>query len=254
MDTTETEDVKLEIEPEPEPDPAVPSPETAGDPASEAFARLQGELALMRRAVEHLASERADIVIPDYGKTLTGMAKSLNEMDERLEAMADHPALQITPESIGARVAAAAEFARRTDQERINIARADMQQVVHDLRSITASARSAADQQRKLYRMAGGGLLAGILLWSFLPGTIARAMPESWQWPERMAARMVGAPSAWDAGARIMEVGNPEAWGFLVRASRIELENRKLIMGCVKRAKANGQSVGCSVSVSPSSE
>lgn len=145
MDTNDTEDVKLEIEPEPEPVPA-----TAGqrDPAAEAFARLEGELALMRRAVEHLASERADIVIPDYGATLSGMAKSLNDMDTRLEAMADHPALQITPDNIGARIAAASEFARRTDQERINIARADMQQVVHDLRSITAGERNAADQRR----------------------------------------------------------------------------------------------------------
>ena len=31
-----------------------------------------------------------------------------------------------------------------------------------------------------MIRAAGGGILAGILLWSFLPGTIARAMPESW--------------------------------------------------------------------------
>ena len=30
----------------------------------------------------------------------------------------------------------------------------------------------------------GGGVLAGILLWSFLPGTIARTVPESWHWPE----------------------------------------------------------------------
>jgi hypothetical protein len=29
----------------------------------------------MRRAVQHLAAERADIVIPDYGTTLTDMAK-----------------------------------------------------------------------------------------------------------------------------------------------------------------------------------
>jgi hypothetical protein len=31
----------------------------------------------MRRAVQHLAAERADIVIPDYGTTLTDMAKRM---------------------------------------------------------------------------------------------------------------------------------------------------------------------------------
>lgn len=43
----------------------------------------------MRRAVQHLAAARADIVIPDYGTTLTEMAKRLGEIDECLENMAD---------------------------------------------------------------------------------------------------------------------------------------------------------------------
>ncbi|MBK8376074.1 MAG: hypothetical protein IPL18_15005 [Sphingomonadales bacterium] len=80
------------------------------------------------------------------------------------------------------------------------------------MRSVTAQARNAAEQRQQLYQVAGGALLAGILLWSFLPGTVARAMPESWHWPERMAARMVGASSRWDAGARMMQSDSPEAW------------------------------------------
>ena len=71
---TDTDDVEPTLDLEPEPDPDAPVPEAAGDPAAEAFARLEGELALMRRAVQHLAAERADIVIPDYGATLTDMA------------------------------------------------------------------------------------------------------------------------------------------------------------------------------------
>ena len=52
MDTDDDDvELTLDLEPEPEPDP-----DTAGDPAAEAFARLEGELALMRRAVQHLVS------------------------------------------------------------------------------------------------------------------------------------------------------------------------------------------------------
>ncbi|MBK9589660.1 MAG: hypothetical protein IPO50_14550 [Sphingomonadales bacterium] len=36
----------------------------------------------MRRAVQHLAAERADIVIPDYGTTLTDMAKRMGAIGE----------------------------------------------------------------------------------------------------------------------------------------------------------------------------
>ena len=61
MDTDDDDvELTLDLEPEPDPVPDAPVPEAAGDPAAEAFARLEGELALMRRAVQHLAAERAD--------------------------------------------------------------------------------------------------------------------------------------------------------------------------------------------------
>ena len=41
---TDTDDVELtlDVEPEPDPDPDPPLPEVVGDPAAEAFARLEG--------------------------------------------------------------------------------------------------------------------------------------------------------------------------------------------------------------------
>ena len=99
--------------------------------------------------------------------------------------------MQMTPDSIGNRIAAAAETARQTDHDRINQARDDLHHAAQAMRSVTAHARTAAEQRQQLYQVAGGALLAGILLWSFLPGTIARVMPDSWHWPERMATRML---------------------------------------------------------------
>ncbi len=79
---TDNDDVELtlDLEPEPDPDPDPPTPDAVGDPAAEAFARLEGELALMRRAVQHLAAERADIVIPDYGPTLIDIANTFEKL------------------------------------------------------------------------------------------------------------------------------------------------------------------------------
>lgn len=245
MEIAEPEDVELEIEPEPD----AAALEAESDPAAEAFAHLEGELALMRRAVQHLAAERADIVIPDYGATLTEMAKRLGEIDECLEGMAEHPAMQMTPDSIGNRIAAAAESARRTDQDRISQARNDLHHATQEMRSVTAHARTAADQRQRLFQAAGGGMLAGILLWSFLPGTIARAMPESWHWPERMAARMVGESSRWDAGARLMQSDSPQAWNALVQAADIQRDNRDAIDACRKSAAVSRQSVRCTVRI-----
>ena len=243
----DTDDMDLKLDLEPEPDP--PAPEAAGDPAAEAFARLEGELALMRRAVQHLAAERADIVIPDYGTTLTDMAKRMGAISESLKGMAGHPAMQMTPESMGNRIAAAAEAARRTDQDRISQARDDLHNAVQAMRNVTDHARTAAEQRQQLYQVAGGALLAGILLWSFIPGTIARVMPESWHWPERMAARLVGASSRWDAGARMMQSDSPEAWNALVQAADIQRDNRDAVDACRKNAATSQQPVRCTVKI-----
>lgn len=251
---TDDDDVELTLDLEPEPDPDAPVPEAAGDPAAEAFARLEGELALMRRAVQHLAAERADIVIPDYGPTLTDMTKRIGAMSENLKGMAGHPAMQMTPDSVGNRIAAAAEAARRSDQDRISQARSDLNHAAQEMRSVTAHARTAAEQRQQLYQVAGGAMLAGILLWSFLPGTIARAMPESWHWPERMAARLVGAASRWDAGARLMQSDSSEAWNALVQAADIQRDNRDAIDACRKSAATSQQPVRCSVKIRPVSQ
>lgn len=112
------------------------------------------------------------------------------------------------------------------------------------MRAVTAHARTAAEQRRRLFQAAGGGVLAGILLWSFLPGTVARAVPDSWHWPERMAARMVGEETPWTAGIRLMRVDDPAMWDAIVQASRIERENREIISGCVKSAKATSSLSG----------
>ncbi len=260
MDNAEevTLDLKDETEPEvqakPEPSKVVQAADTEpeGDPAVEAFARLEGELALVRRAVQQLAAERADIVIPDYGKTLGGMAKQIDAILGSLGEIAEHPSMQMSPESFGARIESVALAARRADHESIEQARKDSRQATQDLRAALTQVCTADEQKRRLWQGIGGGALAGILLWSFLPGTIARAVPESWHWPERMAARMIGQPTPWNAGIQMMQAGNPVAWDAIVQASKIEQENSQVISGCAKSANRSGQIVRCSVRVSPS--
>ncbi|MDP3908501.1 DUF6118 family protein [Novosphingobium sp.] len=247
MENAQADDVELELDLEPEPD--APAPEAASDPAAEAFARLEGELALMRRAVQHLAAERADIVIPDYGTTLTDMAKRLGAISRGITTIADHPAMQLTPDSLGARIEAVAESARRSDHDRIKQARTDLNHAAQDMRAVTAQAQTAGEQRQQLFQVTAGSVLAGIFLWSFLPGTIARAMPDSWNWPEHIATRMVGASSLWDAGARMMQAGDPQAWSALLHAADIQRDNREAIEACRKSASASRQSVRCTVRI-----
>lgn len=69
MEDDHIEEVQLDLESEEPPAPQTkPEFEAAqeSDPATEAFARLEGEMAMVRHTVQNMARERADIVIPDY--------------------------------------------------------------------------------------------------------------------------------------------------------------------------------------------
>ena len=78
MEDDHIEEVQLDLEVEEPPAPQT-EPEVAqeSDPATEAFARLEGEMAMVRHSVQNVARERADIVSPDYTATLGQMADQL---------------------------------------------------------------------------------------------------------------------------------------------------------------------------------
>jgi hypothetical protein len=110
----------------------------------------------MRRAVQHLAAERADIVIPDYGTTLTDMAKRMGAISESLKGMAGHPAMQMTPDSIGA-IGSSPQQNQRGDRSRQDQPGAGrLAPCSPGMRSVTAHARTAAEQRQQLYQVAGG--------------------------------------------------------------------------------------------------
>lgn len=222
------------------------------DPATEAFSRLEREMALMRRAVEHLAAEKADITIPDYTVTLGEILQRLGAAHQTLRTIVDKPAMSLTPESLARRIDQAAQQARRTDHEELRGACNQYDHASHDLRGLVATVRTAHEQGRHLWWAAGGGLLAGCLLWAILPGIILRALPDSWHGPEKMAAHIVGEPSIWEAGARLMRAGNPEAWRGVVEAAQMVRDNRETIGGCEKAAAKTAEPVRCTIDVDAS--
>ena len=206
-------------------------------------------MALIRRAVQHLAAERADIVIPDYGPTLTEMTKRLGAIAGSIGDIAEHPAMQVTPDGFGRRIEAAAQAARRDDQGRIIDAYNELRQAAQDMRAVTSHARTSAEQRRSVFQAVGGGVLGGILLWSFLPGTIARAMPESWQWPERMARHLLGDRTITDAGIRLIRSQNPRLWDDIAEATELLSVNRNAIRRCKESARRSKRQVTCAVQV-----
>ena len=79
----------------------------------------------------------------------------------------------------------------------------------------------------------------------------ARAMPESWHWPERIARKAVGEPTILEAGIRLIRSQNPVAWEELMGAQRILTENRETLDRCIEKARKVDRSISCEIQIEP---
>jgi hypothetical protein len=208
-------------------------PEPRPNAAAEAFAhlservaameeRLEGRMAVMARALEHIAIEKQSIEFPDYGPTLAKMNGYLATLAGQTKTIMDAPAMQLTPESMAERIGEASEAARETDRATIKKSQELHHQAHADQMRAVGTIRTKQEQRRNIFYCGGGAALAMSLLWLIYPGFAASIGPQSWLWPERVARRTPGEPTLWDADIRLMRVGNPEGWQAVVDAATCE--------------------------------
>lgn len=221
------------------------------DDPTAAFERLRGEVGLLRRAVEGLTTAREAIDIPDYEPTLARTETVLGLLAKQIDAMRKSPAMTLTPEAMAGRLNASVMETINAVRGQVQASRSSLDDAVGDLRSLMASARRAAEQNRWLMIAGGGGVAAGLLLYAALAGPIARLMPTSWQWPEHMAVRVLGEQSAWDAGQRLMRKAAPESWAAIVATSPLAEGNREAVQQCRKAAEKANKPVRCTIEVKP---
>ncbi|MBZ9650303.1 DUF6118 family protein [Sphingobium sp. 3R8] len=240
-----------------------PEPEPRPDAAAEAFARLservaameerlEGRMAVMARALEHIAIEKQSLEFPDYGPTLAKMNGYLATLAGRTKTIMDAPAMQLTPESMAERIDVAADAARATDKATIKKS-LDLHHQVHaDQMRVVGTIRTKQEQRWHIFYCGGGAALAVSLLWLIYPGWAASIGPQSWHWPERVARRTLGEPTLWDAGIRLMHAGNPEGWQVIVEAADLARENRDTIAACKQAVAKAKEPVRCSIVIKTS--
>jgi Family of unknown function (DUF6118) len=179
----------------------------ADDP-TQAFESLRQEISLLHTAIQGLTAAREKI--PDYSPTLGAISRQLAAMTEGIARIEQAPAVKLTPAMMVQQLAKAAADARADDKRQMDEARADLHQAIGRIDGIAVRARSTHHQRkRELWTMVGA-FLAGILLWSFLPGMVARSLPESWHVPQWMAARTLGKEQATSNGHVIENDPTPE--------------------------------------------
>ena len=94
-----------------------------------------------------------------------------------------------------------------------------------------------------------GAALAVSLLWLVYPSWAANIGPQGWHWPERVARRVLGEPTLWDAGIRLLQAGNPDSWRAIVDAADMARENRDTIAACETAATRAKEPVRCTIRI-----
>lgn len=222
-----------------------------GDDPAAAFEQLRGEVSLLRSAIEGLTAARESIDIPDYEPTLERTEKILVALVHQIDGLSKKPAMTLTPENMGQRLNASVSDATRELQHQVQSAKSAMASAAHDLQNMVVSARRGDEQNRWLLWTGLGGLALGLLLYAALAGPIARLMPASWQWPERVAARVLAEPTQWEAGQHLMQRAAPASWAMIVAADPLADGNREALQACREAATKAKKAVRCTVEVKP---
>lgn len=224
------------------------------DEAAQAFEELRAEVTLMRRAIERLTAERFEMPEqPDYSETLGVIANAITATAQRVDRLVKSPMLAMTPEHLAGRITAAASTARQEDRQTIATARTGLEDATRQLHGYVVSARRGDEQNRWLMWSAIGGVVVGMILWAVFAGVVARAVPASWQWPERMAARSLDLPM-WEGGQRLMQAASPEGFDNIAAGDRIVTANRKVLEACQKQANKAREARRCTISIAPRKE
>lgn len=223
--------------------------EDGGDEAAQAFEALRAEVTLMRRAIERLAAERTELPeLPDYSETLGVISNNLTATAQRVDALVDSPALRLTPDALGREIAAAGGTARAEDHRALAAARSSLEDVTARLTRALREDRLAGEQNLWLAGACSIGLVLGMVVWAAFAGPIARAMPASWQWPQRMAARTLDM-EMWEGGQHLMATSSPSAFGAIVAGDRIVAANRDALAACQRAATKAKKPVHCTIEV-----
>ena len=214
------------------------------DAAAEAFEGVRGELALLRRAIEGIAARDDRPEPPDYSETLGQITKLATATYQRAEILRK----AAEEETVARQVAARITGAVAEDRQAVKTAAGELRDATRALQGVTVSARRGDEQNRLLAWTAIGGIVVGMIAWAVFAGIVARAVPASWQWPEKMAARTLAMPM-WEGGQRMMRTAAPEAFANVAAADRIAIANRRAIDACRKQTVKANKAVRCTIEV-----
>ena len=230
-------------------DDSLLDPDAEKIPLEQALEAVARRLAGVTAAVDGFAERQQDLLGRDYGEDLALIHQSCEDLRETIDALAQKPALALTPEMIGRQIEAAGRQVRKDADLALAAAHNNFQDAVSALAKMTGSVRTVRQQNQWLAGAAGFALVLGTMGGAIILPAIDWVVPEAWQWPERRAESALRR-RGWEAGERLLLVNDPERWKAIQAATQMSDANSRAIAKCASRAADRKlKSVGCSIEV-----
>jgi hypothetical protein len=231
-------------------DDSLLDPDAEKIPLEQALEAVARRLAGVTAAVDGFAERQQDLLERDYSEDLALIHQSCEGLRQTIDALAQKPALALTPEMIAQQIEAAGQGAYREVNQALVAAQGSLQCSIAALSRVTGSVRAVKRQNQMLAGAAGLSLVLGWLGGCIIPPAIDWIVPEAWQWPEKRAESALRR-DGWEAGERLLLVNDQRRWNAIQAAARLSEANSVAIRRCATRAtKRKLKSVGCSIEVS----
>jgi hypothetical protein len=217
------------------------------DSATQAFADLQAEVTVTRRAVDGLPAAIKGVLKsmapPDYAPSLGVFAKGLAGVEAKLARIEAHPTIRLTPEQHAQAIEQAGAASMRASAQRLFSQAEHMVRSAQQLEGLVGAALTKVEQQRRQWWFGAVGVVAGFMLFPLLGASLPGG--------SYLAAWAAGyGNNRWSAGIYLMGEGDPAGSSALASASKLVNANTEALRACSEAAAKAGKEQKCTVNVS----
>ncbi len=216
----------------------------------EGLREVRGELALLRRAVERLASDSGAQPL-DYSPTLGKITRSISELAEAVKVIGDAPAIAMSQEQMIRPLMSAGLDIRAQARTDLEAGLRNLLRITDMLIGLYRSAVTRRQQVRHLIYATGFGALLGLSLWMSIVPPMARALPKGWGAPESLALAVLNLPT-WDAGMQLLARADRPRLEQMTLGGRIVEANGTAVGKCWRQWREKRRPSPCYVALAPS--
>ncbi len=219
------------------------------DDATRAFEGLRAEITVLRRAVEAIEPVLRDNQAPDYSPTLGALAKSLDAIASRIEAIETHTGATVSAEVARREIARVYDASLRPARGDLERATREVLDAAHALHGARGRTRTHEEQRAWIISTAAIGAAVGLLAFPLLVFPLARFLPFG-NLPDSLAASALGT-DRWNAGTALMSRADPGRWTDLVEGYTAAHAAGGDLKACLDAAQKVGREQRCTVTVRP---